>query len=264
MHQVRDHSLLGKILRTKDREVEELEEKLSTLPAPSEEDRSSCFENALIRKANSPLRVIAECKKQSPSQGILQDSYDPMKIALIYQQCGASAISVLTDEKFFGGSIKDIPQVERCGLPILRKDFIISPLQLLESKHFGASAVLLIVRILSPEKLQELYKIAYRLGLAVLVEVHDEKEAEIACDLKPRIIGINHRDLDSLEIDLSLTERISPLLRKKIPESVLVAESGVESSSGRKMVGKYVDSILIGTSLLKSKDIPKCWQEIFR
>ncbi len=264
-------SLLKEIYTTKKEEVSRLQAKSRFLKdnCPSE-DRSSVFELAISSKSQSAVsqakpwpRVIAECKKASPSRGLLRFDYNPEELSLIYKNCGASALSVLTDKKYFQGDLNDIHLASRAGLPILRKDFIIDPLQIYEAKHAGAHAILLIVSMLSTAQLTELYLLATTLGLAVLVEIHNTKEADIALNLKPKIIGINHRDLDTLKMNMELTLELSPSIKKNLPNTILVAESGIEEKSNYLKVENLVDAVLIGTSFMESQNIEKTWSELF-
>lgn len=205
-------------------------------------------------KTNS-ISVIAECKKGSPSSGILRPDYDPVKIASIYESSGAGAISVLTDSQYFFGSLSDLTSVsESVSIPVIRKDFIIDPIQIDEAYAYGASAILLIVRILSPKELSSLHSFAKGLGLSVLVETHNREEVKIALDSGATTIGINTRDLDTFEIHKNLIEEIAPELDDSI---IRVAESGIESYSDWQKYKGIVDSMLVGTYFMKSKDIAK-------
>jgi indole-3-glycerol phosphate synthase len=264
--------LLDRIVRTKREEVELLKrEEGESVPghnpdgkAPfSDSQEPPSFAGALRREPGSPLRVIAECKKASPSRGLLRPHYDPGALALEYARLGAGALSILTDRTYFQGEISHLDQARQSGLPLLRKDFIISPLQIREAKLHGASAILLIVRLLSDAELKELLTFARSLGLDVLTEVHNQGEAERALAAGASIIGINHRDLDTLTMDLSLTERLAPMIRKENPSALVVAESGVESREGRMQVEPHADAILIGTAFMGSEDMEGRWKEIF-
>ncbi|MCR9143955.1 MAG: indole-3-glycerol phosphate synthase TrpC [bacterium] len=252
-------SLLDRIVAQKELEIQSLQP--AQPPASAQPFR---FEQALKRPPGEALRVIAECKKASPSMGLIRADYRPGEIARSYRDCGANALSVLTDREFFQGDLGHLGAAsESSGLPVLRKDFTISPLQIQEARAAGADAILLIVRLLSPSQLSELQDCARELGMTALVEIHSAAEAEAAVDCGASLIGINHRDLDTLEMDLSLTERIAPELRKARPDAVLLAESGVENRAGRERVDPHVDGILIGTALMQSSDIPTKWAEIF-
>ncbi|TGL86057.1 indole-3-glycerol-phosphate synthase [Leptospira congkakensis] len=203
-------------------------------------------------KTNS-ISVIAECKKGSPSSGILRPNYFPVEIASIYESAGAGAISVLTDSQYFFGSLNDLKSVaESVSIPVIRKDFIIDPIQIDEAYSYGASAILLIVRILSPKDLTSLHKYAKSLGLSVLVETHNREEVKTALDAGATTIGINTRDLDTFEIHKNLIEEIAPELDSSI---IRVAESGIESYADWQKYRGIVDSMLVGTYFMKSKDI---------
>ncbi len=258
--------LLDRIVQTKHREVEALRQREDSLP-PVPADLSSAepgpFYGGLRRPAGEPLRVIAECKKASPSKGLLRPAYDVSRIAAEYASCGANALSVLTDREFFQGDLSHIALAKESGLPVLRKDFIVSSLQIREAKAAGAHAVLLIVRILTDSQLTQYLKEARLLGLDVLTEVHNRTEMVRALDAGAPVIGINHRDLDSLKMDLSLTERLAPEIREASPETLVVAESGVESREGRLRVDPHADAILIGTAFMAHPDIPARWRELF-
>ena len=265
-------SLLDRIVSAKWEEIEVLEQNPAYQDSPSDyvapSDVSGVhvqpnFAAALRRPAGSPIRVIAECKKASPSMGLIKPDYDPARIAITYRDCGAQALSVLTDRSFFQGCNADLMAARKAELPIIRKDFILSPLQIREAREIGASAILLIVRILSAQQLVELQHAAREWGLHALVEIHNEAEAEAAMQSGARIIGINHRDLDTLEMDLGLTARIAPQIRSARPDCILVGESGVESPGGLARVDPYVDAVLIGTALMKSADIAATWRTIF-
>ncbi|TGL33606.1 indole-3-glycerol-phosphate synthase [Leptospira perdikensis] len=210
-------------------------------------------------KTNS-ISVIAECKKGSPSSGILRPDYHPVEIASIYESSGAAAISVLTDSQYFFGSLSDLTSVaEAVEIPVIRKDFILDPLQIDEAYAFGASAILLIVRILSPKDLTSLHQHAKGLGLSVLVETHNKNEVKTALDSGATTIGINTRDLDTFEIHKNLIEDIASELDSSI---IRVAESGIESYADWQKYKGIVDSMLVGTYFMKSKNIAKDFQSL--
>lgn len=250
--------LLERIVAVKRREVARIPafdfQKLEAPPS---------FPDALRRKPGEPLRVIAECKKASPSKGLLCENYQPDRIAIEYARLGAGAVSVLTDREFFQGAPEHLTLAAAAGLPLLRKDFIISEKQIYEACALGASAVLLIVRLLSAAELASYITLARDLQMEVLVEIHDERELETALQSGAGIIGINHRDLDTLVIDLELTPRLAPRIRRERPQVIIIAESGVESREGRLAVDDYVDAVLIGTALVGSADREATWREIF-
>ena len=174
------------------------------------------------------LNVIAECKRRSPSRGVLRADYDPVAIATGYESAGAAAISVLTEPTFFDGSLEHLVAVRGAvEIPLLRKDFIVSEYQLLEAKAAGADAVLLIVAALRPVELKVLHDHARRYGLDALVEVHDATELAIAIDAGARIIGVNNRNLRTLEVDVHASEE---LIARMPPEIVAISESGLKTS----------------------------------
>jgi indole-3-glycerol phosphate synthase len=206
-----------------------------------------------LKQAQRPA-LIAECKKASPSRGLLQPKYDPAQLARIYAQNHATALSVLTDEKFFQGALNDLAVArEAAGLPALRKDFIVDSYQVYEARAAQADAVLLIVAALRPEQLQELYQQAIELKMAALVEVHNEAEVKTALTIRPRLIGVNNRNLQDFTVDLQTTAR----LRKNIPAGItLVAESGIHTASDVSRVRDMgVDAILVGEALVTAGDI---------
>jgi len=205
------------------------------------------------------LGLIAEVKRASPSRGVLRADLDPKALARTYADSGAAAISVLTEEQHFQGSLDDLEAV-RAALdgrgeprpPVLRKDFLFDAYHLYEARVYGADAVLLIAAILSPEPLAELLALAGTLGLECLVEVHDERELERALAADAQIIGINNRDLRTFEVDLALTERLRPL----IPDDrVVVAESGVDTRADvERLRALGVHAVLIGEALVTAED----------
>ena len=208
------------------------------------------FERAL---RGPGLAVIAEMKQRTPSMGVLTEKYEPGRLAELYERGGAAALSVLTQEASFGGSLEHLKEARaHTSLPILRKDFISDGYQLLEARAAGADAVLLIVAALSEPALTRLLAEASHFGLAALVEVHDEAEAARALAAGARLIGVNHRDLRTFEVDLSLTRRLRPL----IPSDVLVvAESGVRSvEDARLMREAGADAVLVGELAMRSAD----------
>lgn len=192
--------------------------------AVAREPRGTAFVDAVTGPG---LHVIAECKRRSPSRGVLRQEYDAPAIAAAYEAAGAAAISVLTEPEFFGGSLEDLERVRaRVGAPILRKDFVIDRYQLLEARARGADAVLLIAAALDDAELGTLLREALALGLAPLVEVHDEDELERALGADARLIGVNNRDLRTLQVDPSTARALIP----RVPPGVLaIAESGISS-----------------------------------
>ncbi|MFT7586998.1 MAG: indole-3-glycerol phosphate synthase [Cellvibrionaceae bacterium] len=204
------------------------------------------------------VSLIAECKKASPSKGLIVPRYDPIEIALDYQDGGASCISVLTDARHFQGSLEDLRNVrESVKLPILRKDFMFDPYHIYESRVAGADCILLIAAVLGDADLAKLMALSTKLGMSTLVEVHTDEELDrmLALDPQPKIIGINNRDLQTFKVDFENTAR----LRKKIPEHIaVVGESGLRTTHNvRHMKGIGVDAILVGEALVKNDDTRK-------
>lgn len=197
--------------------------------------------------------IIAEIKRSSPSAGKLAKGVDPTARGRAYEAGGAAAISVLTDKTFFDGSLDDLRLVrEACSLPILRKDFIISLAQIYEARAAGADAVLLIAAALEQDQLAEFSECINDLGMTPLIEVHDQQELERVLGLKPQLIGINNRNLKSLEVDLSTCLRLRPLIPSHIS---VVAESGVSGPDDINLLRKGgLDAFLVGSSLMRADD----------
>jgi indole-3-glycerol phosphate synthase len=200
------------------------------------------------------LSVIAEHKRRSPSAGVIRDDLDLADVVTAYERGGASALSILTETGNFGGSLEDLRAARAAaGLPILRKDFVVDPYQLLEAVAAGADAVLLIVAALEREQLSALHRRASELGLAVLVEVHDARELDTALEAGAQIIGINNRDLTTLEVDIGTTLALAP----GIPSGrTIVAESGFSTRAQLDVLADAgVDAVLIGEALMRAPDI---------
>lgn len=217
------------------------------------------FESALRQPHVGKVALIAEVKKASPSAGVICADFDPVRIAKHYETAGADCLSVLTDEKFFQGSLEYLKQIrEAVKLPLLRKDFIIDERQILEAVEWGADAVLLIVAILSDAQLKHFHTLATEAGLAALVEVHDEAELERALAAGATLIGVNNRDLKIFKVDLGTTERLAARL-DALPcrtEKLLVAESGIHTREDVHRLGRCgAQAILVGESLMKHSDI---------
>jgi indole-3-glycerol phosphate synthase len=216
--------------------------------------------NALTR--GEGVRVIAELKRRSPSKGVLREDYDPAGIAHLYAASGAAAISVITEEDFFDGSIGDLRAVRAAlpGLPLLRKDFVFDEYQLFEAASAGASAVLLIVAILDDELLKGLIETAAELGLDALVEVHAENELERALRAGASLIGVNNRDLTSFAVDLAVSFRIAALAPKN---ALLVSESGIQEREPIEQLRRAgYHGFLIGEHLMRSENPGKALREL--
>jgi len=210
-----------------------------------------------------PPGLIAEVKRASPSRGLLRADLDALALARAYAEAGAAAISVLTEERYFQGSLADLKAVREAvaALPLLRKDFIFDMYQVFEARAYGADAVLLIAAILNPGLLASLIALARSLGLECLVEVHDEPELERALMAGAEIAGINNRDLRTFEVDLATTERLRRLLP---PEVTVVAESGVQTRADvQRLAALGVHGILIGEALVLADDPAVKIRELF-
>ena len=209
-----------------------------------------CFERALKKK---DISFICECKKASPSKGVISGDFPYLKIAMEYEAAGADAISVLTEPKWFLGRDEYLEEIaENVSIPVLRKDFTVDEYMIYEAKCLGASAVLLICAILTAEQLRRYIDICKELGLCALVEAHDEKETEMALECGAKIIGVNNRNLKDFSVD---PDR-SLSLRRLVPENVLfVSESGIKDAGDvRRVRAAGADAVLIGETLMRAQD----------
>jgi indole-3-glycerol phosphate synthase len=275
-------NILDKIVEEKNREVAKLPARLIAAgdlrDAMLEHGERRDFLAALHRPGSGGMALIAEVKKASPSAGVICKDFDPVRIAREYEAAGASCLSVLTDGKFFQGSLDHLRQIrEAVKLPLLRKDFIIDERQMLEAIEWGADAILLIVAILTDEQLEKFHSLATEAGLAALVEVHDEAELDRALKISPALIGVNNRNLKTFKVDLATTERLAAKLvesRKSKVESlnpantgklstpdsrlstILVAESGIHTRADVERLKKCgAGAMLVGESLMRGGDI---------
>lgn len=226
------------------------------------EDQPRGFERALRDAAHSGwTAVIAEVKKGSPSKGIIRPDFDPLDIASTYQDNGATCISVLTDEKFFLGHLSYLALIrEQVALPLLRKDFIFDPYQIYEAATGGADAVLLIAAMLESPQLDDLAALARELYLDILLEVHDERELDMALRTDCGIIGINNRSLHTFVTDLGTTERLAALIPS---DRLIVAESGINCRADVvRLQAAGAGAFLVGESLMREKDIGAKLQEL--
>lgn len=246
------HSQLIEILAHKQKEIATLKNRGPWADTRYEPPPLRDFRGAL--RMHERISVIAEIKFASPSAGPIREKTDPVSIGRIYEGAGAAAISLLTDERFFKGNVRDLPQLKKSvSLPILRKDFILDPCQVSESFSHGADAILLIARILSKTQLKELICMTRELGMAALTEVHDAADIEKAIAAGADIIGINNRDLDTFNVDLGTTLELAPLVPQ---DCVAVSESGVSSDEDIRLLKKVgVDAVLVGTHLMGSPNL---------
>ena len=213
-----------------------------------------------LNKANK-LNLIAEVKKASPSKGLIRKDFDPLELAKCYQNGGASCLSVLTDEKYFQGNNKYINIIKKeVNLPILRKDFIVDPWQIKESRSLGADCILLIMASLKIEDAILLEKEAMDLGMDVLIETHTEEEVKMANKLKSKLVGVNNRNLKTMEVDINNTLKLKNFID---PEKILVAESGLKTHLDLQWFKENgIINFLIGESLMKEKDLTLATKKI--
>jgi indole-3-glycerol phosphate synthase len=218
------------------------------------------FSGSIKRQPDEPIKLIAEIKKTSPSKGIIRTDFDHLSIAKIYEEKAASAVSVLTEEDYFHGNLLFIPDVRKIlTKPILRKDFICDAYQIYESRAYEADAILLIAAILGKNQAHEYLHLSEELGLHAIFEVHDLKELEMALSLNSTIIGINNRDLKTLQVDIQKTFDLA----KGIPsEKIIISESGIRTREDvKRLEHEGVDAMLIGTALMEADNIGKKMDE---
>jgi len=212
---------------------------------------------AALSSAKRKPALIAEVKRASPSAGPLRPGLDAAALARLYARGGASAVSVLTEESYFQGSLEDMHRVKQAlgplGIPVLRKDFILEPYQVYESRAWGADAILLIVAILNQGRLSQLLELAKGLRMACLVEVHSENELQAAVGAGARIIGVNNRDLTTFSVDIGTTKRLRPLVPG---DRLVVSESGIKGPADVEMLRRWnVDAMLVGEALVRAEDL---------
>jgi indole-3-glycerol phosphate synthase len=256
--------ILSRIIEETRRVVEEAK-RVKPQEELMREARNAYVKSAFKKNISRPhhMNLIAEIKKASPSRGILRANFNPVKIAITYQANGASAISVLTDERFFEGRLEYVRKVkEAVSLPVLRKDFIIDEYQIYETAASGADAMLLIANLLSKSELCSFYDLAKSLGLDVLIEVHKEEDIEKALATEGAIIGINNRDLHTFRVDLATTQK---LIRLIPPGRIKVSESGIRSYEDIMFLKSLgVNAVLIGEAFMESADIASKMRELMR
>ncbi|MBI4597197.1 MAG: indole-3-glycerol phosphate synthase TrpC [Candidatus Omnitrophica bacterium] len=255
--------MLEEIVSTKEREVAEAKARL-----PFEDLQARVKHHIAERDFRKAIHVpgklslIAELKRRSPSKGTLRERFDPVSLAQEMQHAGAAALSVLTDEFYFGGHLDFLKDVKDfTEVPVLRKDFIVDPYQVYEAAAHGADAVLLIVRLLTEDVLTQCMQAADTAGLEPCVEVHSEAELRTALSVGTRVIGINHRDLRTLKVDPALTEQLVP----KIPSGkIIIAESGIHTPEGVKRMKQLgVHAVLIGEALMTAPSPGAKIKELF-
>ncbi len=262
-------NILEEIVWYKDIEINNFKKSLSLNDLINQIDNlpsTKGFINGLIRSKNNPA-VIAEVKKASPSKGVIREDFDPQKIVSIYERSGASCISVLTDKKFFQGGFEILKDVRaHTDLPLLCKDFIISPYQVYKARLFGADAILLIAAILKDSDLIYLKKIADQLKMDVLVEVHNREEMDRVLSLNSfKLVGINNRDLKTFQTDLKvsfdLMNKYSDYTTDK--KVIFISESGIKNPEDLNNLKSHgIRGVLIGESFMKEKDIESAFKKL--
>lgn len=210
------------------------------------------------------VRLIAEVKKASPSKGVICADFNPVAIAQAYARGGAAAISVLTENRYFQGSLGYLSEIKIAlksnAVPLLRKDFIFDPYQVYEARAYGADALLLIVAILKPSLLSKLLDLSHKLNMKCLVEVHNETELETALKSGAEIIGINNRDLKTFSVDINVTGRLRPFIPS---DRVVVSESGIKSRDDIAQMRRWgINAVLVGEALMSASDIPAKIKEL--
>lgn len=250
-------TILNKILIEKEKEVRALKNR--TFNTSSFKNIPTFREQI---KKSTKMNIIAEIKRSSPSKGPIQMNIDPISQAKEYESLGAAAISVLTDQPFFNGTMEDLRAVrEVVNLPILCKDFIIDPIQIDQAKASGANIILLIVAALDDAKLTNLYQYAKHLDLEVLVEVHNEDEMERALQLGAQMIGINNRDLKTFEVDLETTRNLSSMMMD--PGKILISESGIQTKNDVINVANAgAQVVLIGETFMRSNNLQATFNDL--
>ncbi len=257
--------MLSRIVEQKKREIEQLKEIFN--PKMLEDQKGELlpirpFVQNLLH-SHRPISVIAEVKKASPSKGLIRPDFDPVSIAKAYEQAGVEAMSVLTDENFFQGNKQYLQTIKDhiSSIPLLRKDFIIDPLQVYEARSIGADCILLIAAILEAKQLTELEGLAKSLGMDVLIEVHNREELDqvLSCT-EPAILGINNRNLKTFETHLQTTEQLMPFIPSKIP---VVSESGIHSSKDIEYLKHLgVRAVLVGEHFMRQENIQEAVVEL--
>ena len=220
------------------------------------------FERALKQALVSGPGIIAEIKKASPSAGVIREDFHPDAIARSYEAAGAACLSVLTDRDFFKGHDQYLEEArEACGLPVLRKDFMIDPWQIIESRALGADCILLIAAVLDQSLMKDLLALARDLGMDALVEVHDEAEMERALSLDHELIGVNNRNLNTFETSLATSERLKAMMA---PGSFLVTESGIKTVQDvKRMQAAGINAFLVGEAFMREADPGRALKQLF-
>ncbi|HIQ50906.1 MAG TPA: indole-3-glycerol phosphate synthase TrpC [Nautiliaceae bacterium] len=247
--------ILDKIIDKTKKDLEIKKQKISLKELLEKKRDFRDVKKALKSTKDNPYRIIAEIKKASPSKGVIREDFDPVEIAKEYIKV-ADAISILTEEHFFKGNLTYLEEISKFStVPLLRKDFIIDEFQIAEAYYFGADFILLIAKVLETDRLKKLFDFAKNIGLEVLFEVHDKEDLKKAIEIKADIIGFNHRNLETFEMDMDLSKKLIPLLPKYV---IVVAESGINNFEIVKELSRNgVDAFLVGEYFMRQKYIKK-------
>ena len=236
---------------------------------PASTKPASFFETIKNKIDKKQIALIAEVKKASPSKGIIRADFNPIEIAKAYKAGGATCLSVLTDEKYFQGNLNYIKEIkEACDLPVLRKDFIIDPYQIYESIYNEADCILLIVAALEKDNFKRLFELSQEIGIDVLIEIHDDREMEIALNLvetlhATSLLGINNRDLKTFKTDLNTTKNLVTKYKKDLKDKIIISESGIFTNEDIKSLIEYgVYAFLVGEGLMREKDIESATKKL--
>ena len=259
--------ILVSIVENKRSEVESAKSRVSEsalIGRIEQQPSARGFADAIRRKTSKGIpAVIAECKKASPSKGVIRPDYDVETLCSSYENGGAACLSVLSDERYFQGSLSDLwTTSQHSSLPVLRKDFIVDSYQVYEARAYGADCILLIVSVLAKSEMRELGELARQLGMDVLIEVHTERELDIALDLRFELIGINNRNLHTFEIALET----SLTLGQRVPsDRIVVAESGIHTRTDvQRLREAQINAFLVGEAFMKSPDPGSALKDLFQ
>ena len=260
-------NILDTIIATKFEEIKD-SQKIKSLHQLQDEVKSASQPRGFIKAIESQLSknkaaVIAEIKKASPSKGVIRENFNPKEIAISYEKGGATCLSVLTDQKYFQGHANYLKEARSaCSLPVLRKDFMVDPYQIYEARAMGADCILLIVAALPLDLMQELEEITHSLGMNVLVEVHNQKELDLALQLKTSLLGINNRNLKTFDVSLTTTLN---LLKNISADKIIVTESGIFTSDDVKLIqDHHVNTFLIGEAFMRESDSGHSLKNLFQ
>ncbi|SER90099.1 indole-3-glycerol phosphate synthase [Gracilibacillus ureilyticus] len=252
-------TILDKILAEKEKEVAELKENYVQGSIQAKRVNISLYDSFM---KSEKMSIIAEMKRASPSKGLINDGVEPADQGQLYEACGAGAISVLTDQPFFKGTMRDMQDVrEVVNIPVLNKDFIIDEIQIDRAYDAGANLILLIAAALPEARLQQLYNYAEQKGLEILFEVHNEEEMETAKRIGAKIVGINNRDLKTFHVDLAVTERLAKMV--DTDQTLLISESGMKVREDVERVAHSgAKGILVGETMMRSDDLKTTFDQL--